>query len=874
MFVGTASLRSLFLLLLMLLGTAGMWGQSPFILTTASDVENGTEKLYWIESKAAPGFFAISHTNDTDVSTSNMPNERMLWYFMDAGITNDTTFYYIINKSTGKYLKLTGKLGSDRTIQIKDYDSNSDDKFRFSIAGSEGEWVAYPKDGGGNYWANKQGGNVSYSPASGDRAWFKSSNWNSAPDDNSKWNFIAKSSVTWTPPFTISTNEEKHYYLIQNRHNDYRSFYLSNNDSLVTVSNQAFNNRVWYFVEAASVASFPTFKYYYIVNAYTGKYMYFNGDTSGNKISNNAVTMQAHSGGEEARYQFAIVNARGESYYAYSIIPKALIGLYNDKHNSLGLSSLSDGSTVGTLKDRGANVNSAHWTIEPTEYISTCSKPSISYSAATGKVTLSPENEGYTFYYTVDGNNPSSSSTRYEDPFPLSDITRIMAIATKPWMDNSEVASVSVAMSPTINLATTTFTYDGTAKEPEVSNVTNGGDLIDQSEYNVEYSNNTNAGTATVTITDKEGGDYIIYGSTTFTINKANITPEVTIDSWGWNSPASAPSVTGNTGNATVTFEYKEKDAADGTYTETVPNAIGDYTVRATIPATTNYNGATVTADFSITRRRFGDGVRALPGFDIKMTPSGGGYEITVKDGETTLAENTDYEILEEGDYVIVSGIGNYTGSAKFVYASAVFARPGNTGDYAATYCSGLDVELPAGVRPYVVKKVNTSIGTVTVAELSYIPEGVPVLLLSAEELSGFAASPTDESTPAISPSTLSGNLLLTAPGGGVEVKFAEAYVFYKGEFVLTLEGEIGAGRFFFYNPNYTPAPSSGGEARRYLRIVKEEEDATGIDNGEFPILNSQIPVSNEIHNLSGHRVNGPLPRGIYIVNGQKKLIK
>ena len=37
--------------------------QHPFTLTTADDVTNGTETLYWIESKGATGFFMIPMGN-------------------------------------------------------------------------------------------------------------------------------------------------------------------------------------------------------------------------------------------------------------------------------------------------------------------------------------------------------------------------------------------------------------------------------------------------------------------------------------------------------------------------------------------------------------------------------------------------------------------------------------------------------------------------------------------------------------------------------------------------------------------------------------------------------------------------------------------
>ena len=75
---------------------------------------------------------------------------------------------------------------------------------------------------------------------------------------------------------------------------------------------------------------------------------------------------------------------------------------------------------------------------------------------------------------------------------------------------------------PTITVAGT-YTYDGTKKKPSVV-VKDGDKEIPSTEYSVSYADNINAGTATVTITDVDGGNYNVSGSTTFTIDKATIT--------------------------------------------------------------------------------------------------------------------------------------------------------------------------------------------------------------------------------------------------------------------------------------------------------------------------------------------------------------
>ena len=390
----------LFLMVLLTVGGTSVWGQAPFTLTTADDVTNGTEKLYWMESNGATGFYMIAHTNNvnnnnnTYVSTSNMPNERMLWYFMDAG----DSYYYIVNKSTGKYLKQTGNNGQDNTIQLAVFGSGGD-AYKFSVGGSEGQWIFYPKTGSGNYWINKKSGNVPYN-----NAWLKSSNYGGSPDENSKWCIIPEDDITWTHPFTDSSEEEVHYYNIRNKSNT--SFYISTNGSdYATISNQNNNNKVWLFKEASS--GDYNLKYYYIINVETGKYMYYNGATTGTAVVNDAVNIQEHSGGDEDRYQFAILDAKGNTWNAYAIMPKVLIGLYDFKYTSLGNTTLTDGDKIKTAQDRGNNNNPAHWTIEPVDNYLTA--PAITYDKATNKFTIT-STEGGTIYYTTDGTTPTAST--------------------------------------------------------------------------------------------------------------------------------------------------------------------------------------------------------------------------------------------------------------------------------------------------------------------------------------------------------------------------------------------------------------------------------------------------------------------------------
>lgn len=341
--------------------------------------------------------------------------------------------------------------------------------------------------------------------------------------------------------------------------------------------------------------------------------------------------------------------------------------------------------------------------------------------------------------------------------------------------------------------------YDGSAKEPAIT-VKDGDVIVSNDEYVVTYSNNTNAGTASVTVSDKANGDYQVNdGSKTFTISPKTI----------------------------------------------------------------------------------GDGNTAAEGITVEMTEDGS--LSAVKDGSTTLVENTDYtqEAEEDGSdkIITITGMGNYTGIVRGIYASPQFDDPDGDGggQAAAVYMAKRDLSCPSGIKPYIIRKVNPSIGTAVITPLDYIPEDVPVLLLSDAEASGFVASPKDPSMPDVTAQTKNSNLLKVSAGGET-VQAAQIYMFYQGEFVLTKAGTLGEGKYFLYNPNYNaqaqtagsnsePAPSRGS-----LQIVFDDE-TTGISE----LNNSKIEEkeTDVWYTLEGQRIIGkPSKGGIYIRKGQKIFLK
>jgi len=111
--------------------------------------------------------------------------------------------------------------------------------------------------------------------------------------------------------------------------------------------------------------------------------------------------------------------------------------------------------------------------------------------------------------------NRTSQVGTYYDDFSLSGLGNYTGEMKFTWSITPR------EVTPTITVADGTYN-GGNPVQPTVTLTDDLGNTIATKEYDVSYSDNTNAGTGTVTVTDKEGGSYVLgTASTTFTINKA-----------------------------------------------------------------------------------------------------------------------------------------------------------------------------------------------------------------------------------------------------------------------------------------------------------------------------------------------------------------
>lgn len=218
---------------------------------------------------------------------------------------------------------------------------------------------------------------------------------------------------------------------------------------------------------------------------------------------------------------------------------------------------------------------------------------------------------------------------------------------------------------PTLNAATIAAIpdqiYTGSEIKPSLTVTVNNITLISNVDYYASYSNNRNAGTATVTITGR--GNYTGTRTATFRILAKNMsnTTVSSIDTQRYTGRDICPSVTVQIGstvlvrNVDYTLRYQD-NRRPGTASITI-DGMGTYTGSKTVTfkiAQPSLSSATV---------------------KVSATPTYNGEEkmprVTVKLYGETLEENTDYEIdyrnnIKPGKAtVVVYGLGDYSGSKK-----------------------------------------------------------------------------------------------------------------------------------------------------------------------------------------------------------------
>ena len=220
-----------------------------------------------------------------------------------------------------------------------------------------------------------------------------------------------------------------------------------------------------------------------------------------------------------------------------------------------------------------------------------------------------------------------------------------------------------------VDLSADSFTYDGTEKKPSVTVKTGNRQLTANSDYTVSFVNNTNAGSATVTVTGK--GNYSGSVTKNFTISAASLEKaELALS-------ASSFTYDGTEKKPDVTVTVNKKQLKKGTdYTVSYDNNTNIGTASVTITGKGNYSG-TVTKSFQIT-------ARDLSKCEIQLSSSSFTYsgtekkpKITVTSSGKELVPGTDYTVSYRNNInagtasVVITGKGSYTGTLTLTQSSS-----------------------------------------------------------------------------------------------------------------------------------------------------------------------------------------------------------
>ena len=241
-----------------------------------------------------------------------------------------------------------------------------------------------------------------------------------------------------------------------------------------------------------------------------------------------------------------------------------------------------------------------------------------------------------------------------------------------------------ITVSPaTISITSATVqdkTYDGTTTATveivSFDGLVNNDSLTSGTDYTATATfadkNVGDSKSATVTVTLKGGGNYTFAQSGNTTTANGTIRPLPVVLNWETTSftyDGSAKTVTAEVSNAV------NGDTFNLTYEGNNETAVGNYTAKVTSLGNDNYtldNATNTSQSWLIGAASLADATVELSGTAFTYNGQSQKPTVTVKLGNQTLTENTDYTVTYDGDTtnagtvkVTVTGTGNYADTAS-----------------------------------------------------------------------------------------------------------------------------------------------------------------------------------------------------------------
>ena len=854
-------------------------------------------KYFKIENVGTAGRYMCPPTG-TAVGTATTGDNELAWYVVEAGHDDWRKYYYIVHASTGKYLKFNQTIsdppssmaGKNSVLSLLDYDNSASDRYQFVFAKSTIDEAYYIVPKGledatyNSYYALYLDGS---NPIK--------SNKNRA-SDSYKWKFVAADLFCNNPVFEEKTVGEEKKISISCTTNAAKIYYTDNgetpdaNSTLYEPESTTLLSAGQHLIKAIAVVSDGT------VSSTSQSVTLLNKPVIALKEGESVVDENTYTydgsaktptpskvfiGTTETTAGFALAST--DPYLNNTNAGTATVNVVDNDASDTWY--IMNASTLFTINHAEATVTADYKT---KVYQTTPSADPPLTATVTGMVNNEPET---LINYTL-SREPGDDVGSYTITPSGDGIQGNYQVTYE-----TGVLQIGYEIHPTVTLADRVY---GDPIVPSVSDNTGNGEVTyyyktkDAADDTYTEEQPINVGNYTIKAEVSATPEYFAASATKdFSITKRSLT--VVADAITKDYLDEDPELTYTVEG--IQYNQERSDVLICELQRATGEDKGNYNITQkslTLISTQNYKIPSFTGStFTITAKNLGDPVtfEPAPKISIYAKKDGDNWIVKVYTGKTAFTENTDYTASvtgpdDNGNYIItVTAVenSNCSGVAKATYSASYtfYGIEGTTEKFTPYISTSSDLTTSSDLVPYIVTQVNSSIGTVSIVPISYIPKDEPVLLLAQETATGITTSPKNEATTPISESLISNNKLNIAPEGGVRVKATEAYIFYSynennkdiGEFVLTTAGTIKKGRYFLYNPKYNQEPSTdqGSAPKRSLAIVKG--DSTGI----IQLTNDEVKEGENAvwYTIDGQKLSKkPSRKGLYIQKGKKLIVK
>ena len=428
--------------------------------------------------------------------------------------------------------------------------------------------------------------------------------------------------------------------------------------------------------------------------------------------------------------------------------------------------------------------------------------------------------------FTITGNDGNINAGEYTVTFAAVEGSHYTGEATTKYTITPQqvnIDDINIVYGPS------DFTYTGKAQEPTISVKYVDEDLVRDTDYEVVFSDNVNAGTVHVTINGKgnydgfalPANDYVIKAytltddmvsadKTTFVYGGGAYSPKYTLTDANDNLLVlnTDYTVEGNTGNGNA-GTYTVKFAGTGNYTGEINTT---YTIEPY-----DISRETVVVEFKDGISEFEyTGEEIIPDFDLKIN----GYALQ-RDVNYTVSGATSK--VNAGRYEITAqGIGNFTGTKPINYR----ILPRNISGTASIefYDGDLYIETGEEIKPEIFVSDGTSNLADTDYEVAYennvVPGTAKVNVTGIGNYEGFEMSQEFTILPmkpaikfSVDEDLVYGNSLV---GKNIKAVVEEVY---KGEITYDVSGVLVPGNYTI-TATYTPNDETTKEATASTNVV------------------------------------------------------